>query len=79
MGGRNMINFYQTWKDEKDSEPKRKKNRGQFECIICKKRVNGLKEHMEDVHGKGTYHKFLKAEQMINEQRRMQLLELMEL
>ena len=38
-----MINFYQTWKEDKNSSPKRKRSKPSSQCKICNKRVNGLK------------------------------------
>ena len=66
-----MINFYQTWKDDKDSEPKRKRANPANQCKICDKRVNGLKQHVEDVHGTGMWARYLAAEATI-EQNKLQ-------
>lgn len=72
-----MINFYQTWKDDKESEPKKKRKRGSHQCVLCGSYVNGLKDHMDSVHGKGTYEKFVSAEEQIKERRRQEIIEVM--
>lgn len=57
-----MINFYQVWKEDKDSTVKAvstKTNR----CRICGKSVGGLKRHVEDAHGTGTWASYVSAEQ----------------
>ena len=73
-----MINFYQEWKNDKDGEPKKKKSLGKFKCPLCNRRSNSLKQHMNDAHGKGTYQKYLKAIDYMQEQKRHKLIELME-
>ena len=73
-----MINFYQAWKDDKDSTPKKKKSRGEFKCPVCGKRTNSQKHHMDDAHGKGTYQKYLNAIEYLEKERHKKLLELME-
>jgi len=73
-----MINFYQTWKDEKESEPKKKRMRGSHQCVLCSSYVNGLKDHMEVVHGKGTYKRYVFAQEQIKERRRQEIIEVMQ-
>ena len=72
-----MINFYREWKDEKEAEPKKKRNRKSHQCVLCGTRVNGLKDHMDGVHGKGTYSKYLSAQKIIEERRRQEIIEAM--
>jgi len=72
-----MINFYRAWKDEKESEPKKKKPKGAYKCVVCGKRVNGLKDHMNQTHGQGTYQKFIQAEEILKERQRQELLKIM--
>jgi hypothetical protein len=72
-----MINLYQTWKDDKDSEPKKNKNHTEHKCILCGKSVNGLKDHMDNVHGKGTYKRYVSVEEQHKERRRQQLIKIM--
>lgn len=69
-----MINFYQEWKDDKESEPRKVRKPKGHQCILCLKRVNGLKEHMDDVHGVGTYKRFLEAEERIREMKRQEFI-----
>lgn len=59
-----MINFYQAWKDDKESTPKKKKAKPAHCCQICGKRVNGLRHHVEQVHGQGMWLKYIKAEEL---------------
>ena len=68
-----MINFYQDWKDEKESEPKKKKKRG----VLCGSYVNGLKDHMEGVHGNGTYKRYVSAEEQLRKRRRQEIVKAM--
>lgn len=75
-----MINFYQVWKDDKESEPKKKKRKGKHECIVCRKRFydeGSLKMHMNSKHGLNSYSKFTAALQFLEEERRNKILELM--
>ena len=62
-----MINFYQTWKDDKDSEVKVKKNTTN-RCKICNKAVNGLKDHVREVHGKDIWSRYIAAEAKMKQQ-----------
>lgn len=71
-----MINFYQTWKDDKESKVKSKKK--SFTCVLCSKRVNGLPSHMEDVHGKGTWKRYLAALASVEKERTDKIVKLME-
>lgn len=64
-----MINFYQTWKDDKDSSPKRKRSKPSNQCKICNKRVNGLKSHVRDAHGPDMWERYLAAEEQVKQQR----------
>lgn len=63
-----MINFYQTWKEDKDSSPKRKRSKPSSQCKICNKRVNGLKSHVKDAHGPDMWERYLAAEASIKQQ-----------
>lgn len=72
-----MIDFYRAWKDDKDSEPKVKPKKKGFTCILCSKRVNGLATHMDDVHGKGTWNKYLLALEAIEKERTDKIIKLM--
>lgn len=71
-----MIDFYRVWKDDKESEPKVKPKKA-FTCILCSKKVNGLSKHMDDVHGKGTWKKYLSALEAIEKERTDKIIELM--
>lgn len=72
-----MINFYRVWKDDKESEPKKKAKTGQHTCIVCSKKVNGITRHMEDVHGKGMWKKYLSAIDAIEQERTDKILKMM--
>lgn len=75
-----MINFYQVWKDDKDSEPKKKKEKGKHKCIVCSNRFydeGSLKQHMNSKHGSNSYSKYIAALQFIEEEKRLRILELM--
>lgn len=62
-----MINFYQAWKEDKEygQDTTKRKPKPAFQCKICSKRVNGLKRHVEDVHGVGVWARYLAAEAKI--------------
>jgi hypothetical protein len=65
-----VINFYQAWKEDKEygqDAPKRK-SKPAFQCKICGKRVNGLKDHVEGCHGVGMWKRYLAAEAEIEQQ-----------
>ncbi len=70
-----MINFYQAWKDDKDSEPKRKRPKPANRCKICGKAVNGLKDHVRGNHGADMWERYLAAEKAVEEQQRRAFLE----
>lgn len=75
-----MIDFYQDWKDEKESEPKKKRVKGKHKCIVCSSRFRdeaSLKMHMNSKHGAHSYSKFIAAIQFVEEERRQRILELM--
>lgn len=75
-----MINFYQEWKDDKESEPKKKKVKGKHKCIVCLSGFHdegSLKQHMNSKHGPRSYSKYAAAMQFIEEERRHRILELM--
>ena len=57
-----MLNFYRAWKEDKDSKPKQQKPKKQYRCKLCSKQVNGLKDHVEQVHGAGSWKRYLQAE-----------------
>lgn len=63
-----MINFYQTWKAGKDSEPKRKRSKPSNQCKICGKRVHGLKARVRDYHGVGMWELYVAAEVRLKQQ-----------
>ena len=60
-----MINFYRTWKDDKESDHKKKKATPAARCKICDKAVNGLRDHVRDSHGPDMWQRYLAAEQKI--------------
>jgi len=61
-----MINFYREWKDDKDAEPRTKSRPRRFECKLCGKRVNGLADHVKQVHGGlEAWKRYLAAEQQV--------------
>lgn len=64
-----MINFYQAWKEDKDSSPKRKRSKPRNQCKICNKRVNSLKAHVRDAHGPDMWERYLAAEAKVEQQR----------
>lgn len=74
-----MINFYQVWKDGKESEPKvkAKTKKDLHTCIVCSKRVSSIARHMEDVHGKGMWKKYLSAMEAIEQERNNKILKMM--
>lgn len=72
-----MIDSYRVWKDDKESEPKVKSKKKGFTCILCSKKVNGLPRHMDDVHGKGTWKKYLSAMEAIEKERTDKIIKLM--
>ncbi len=63
-----MINFYQTWKDDKDSAPKRKRSKPSNTCKICGKGVNGIKDHIKGTHGADMWDRYLAAEAKMEQQ-----------
>tara|TARA_R110000782_G_scaffold25744_1_gene66634 strand:- start:250 stop:477 length:228 start_codon:yes stop_codon:yes gene_type:complete len=71
-----MINFYRTWKEDKESEPQKKK-KFTFQCVICNRKTNGLKDHMNGVHGAGTYLRYVRAQEIVKEQARLEILNVM--
>lgn len=62
-----MINFYEAWKEDKEREPRNTRSKKQYRCKLCSKRVNGLKHHVEHVHGAGSWKRYLQAEQEIRD------------
>jgi hypothetical protein len=63
-----MINFYQTWKDDKDSAPKRKRSKPSNTCKIYNKAVNGLRDHIKGVHGTDMWDRYVAAEEAVKQQ-----------
>jgi hypothetical protein len=72
-----MINFYQAWKEDKESAPRTKKTKAGTECRICGKHVGGLKRHVEDVHGRGMWSRYLAAEERERQLVKQRFLELL--
>jgi hypothetical protein len=72
-----MINWYQTWKDDKESVAKPSKRKHGTMCRICKKRVNSLKRHVEDAHGIGMWSRYVLAEQKEQQLAHQRFLELL--
>lgn len=62
-----MINFYRTWKDDKESDTKKKKATPAARCKICDKAVNGLRDHVEGNHGAGMWKRYLAAEDKLEQ------------
>lgn len=68
-----MINFYRAWKDDKESDTKKsdtkkKKATPSARCKICDKAVNGLRDHVEGVHGAGMWKRYVAAEEAVKQQ-----------
>lgn len=61
-----MINFYAVWKEDKERESK-PDTKKKYKCKLCNARVNGLKDHVRDMHG--SWDKYLEAENYIEQQR----------
>lgn len=72
-----MINFYQEWKDDKESDVPKKKAKGKYKCPLCHKRTNGLKDHMNGNHGKDSYKIMVQAEERLAELDRQRLISMM--
>jgi hypothetical protein len=72
-----MINFYQAWKDDKESTSSTRRGKVGTECRICGKHVGGLKRHVEDVHGRGMWARYLAAEERERALVRQRFLELL--
>lgn len=72
-----MINFYQVWKEDKESNPKIRKGKVGTECRICGKHVGGLKRHVEDVHGQGMWARYAAAEEQERQAVKQRFLELL--
>lgn len=72
-----MIDFYRVWKNDKESEPKAKAKAKAHTCILCSKRVNGIATHMDDVHGKGTWKKYISALEALEQERTNKIIKLM--
>lgn len=66
-----MLNFYQAWKEDKEygREAPKRKPKPAFQCKICGKMVNGLKDHVNGNHGVGMWDRYLAAEAAIERQR----------
>ena len=63
-----MINFYQTWKDDKESNPKHKRSKPANRCKICNAAVNGLRDHVKGVHGADMWTRYIAVEEQIKQQ-----------
>ncbi len=72
-----MINFYQAWKEDKESSPKIRRGKVGTECRICGKHVGGLKSHVEDAHGRGMWSRYLAAEEQERQLVKQRFLELL--
>jgi hypothetical protein len=70
-----VISFYETWKDDKHSTPKKRKSKPAHRCLICDKRVNSLKHHVKDAHGQDMWAKYLVAEEHTLFAKKQQFLE----